>query len=211
MYHVPGRNRAARTRILATVAIALAAATAAAACGGSSSAKTAASPSPASAVAGTPGARGDRTPRSDTQTSIAEGAPAPGGFGNRTPSPDMQTAIAEGTPVGGFRGAGGFGGGQTITQLATLLGVGEAQLQTELQAPGATVASVAAAHGMDRAAVRQALIDTQRQRAGDAVTSGTLTQEMADAQVSQFEARVDQVLDGNGTGARPPGASQPVQ
>jgi hypothetical protein len=192
----------------------------AAACGGSSSAKTASSSTPSGgstgaatrADNGTPGARGfgNRTPRPEIQTAIAEGTPASafrgqGGSG-------FQTAIAEGTPasaLGGPGGPGGFGGGRrTVAQLATLLAVDQTQLQTELQASGATIASVAAAHGMDRATIRQALIDAQQQRATDAVNSGTITQAMADDQLSQFEARVDQVLDGNGSG--PPGAPPPA-
>jgi transposase-like protein len=200
--------------LLGAAVIVATGAAAAAACGGSSAAKTASSSTPSGgstagatrADNGTPGARGfgNRTPRPEIQTAIAEGTPAnafrgQGGSG-------MQTAIAEGTPASALGGPGGPGGGRrTIAELATLLAIDQAQLQTELQASGATIASVAAAHGMDRAAIRQALIDAQQQRSTDAVNNGSITQAMADDQLSQFEARVDQVLDGNG-GGPPPGA-----
>ena len=174
---------------LAGVALVTGAAVLSAACGGSGSAKVAPSSTVgASAVAnnGTPGARG--------------------GFGNRTPRADAQTAIAEGTPASALRGPGGgpggFGGGgrRTVDAIATLLGVDPAALQTELQATGATIASVAAAHGKDRATVRQALIEAQRQRIADAVANGSVVQADADAMAAQFEMRVDTLLDSNGAG-----------
>ena len=183
-----------RTIPLAGAALVIGATVFSAACGGSSSAKivpSSAAGASASAAAsnGTPGARG--------------------GFGNRTPRADFQTAIAEGTPAsalrgqgGGPGGAGGIGGGgrRTVATVATLLGVDPAALQTELQATGATIASVAAAHGKDRATVRQALVDAQRQRIADAVANGSVVQADADAMAAQFETRVDALLDGNGAG-----------
>ncbi len=160
-----------------------------AACGGSSSAKVA--PSTTSA---TTTSTNNRTPG------------APGGFANRTPRPAVQTAIAEGTPASALRGPGGRGGGRILGTVATLLGVDPATLQTELQAPGATIAGVAAAHGKDRATVRAALIEAERQRNATAVAGGTLTQADADTMAAQFAARVDAVLDSSGSG---PGGGAP--
>ena len=158
----------------------------AAACGGSSAAKVA----PSSTVG------------ANTTTSTSEGTPGGrGGFGNRTPRPGIQTAIAEGTPASALRGQSGLGGGggqRTLGTVATFLAIDPAALQAELLAPGATIASVAAAHGKDRATVRQALVDAQHQRNADAVAAGSLAQADADAMAAQFEARVDAVLDGNG-------------
>jgi hypothetical protein len=114
----------------------------------------------------------------------------------------MQTAIAEGTPAGAFRGPGGGRG--VLTTVAAVLAIDQAQLVTELRAPGATIASVAAAHGKDRAALRQALIDATRKRVSDAVANGTLTQDNADQTLSQFEATLDGVLDGSGGGGGAP-------
>ncbi len=194
-----------------------------AACGGAS-AKSAATPSPTSASGRAAGfgnrrlpaalqtsiAEGTRvpfrgTPNAALQTSIAEGTPPP--F-RGTPNPARETAIAEGTPVPGF----GIGrGGRLLGELTTILNETQDQLQTELQVPGATIASVANAHGMPRDAVRQALIDATKQRFDQMVQSGSLTQAQADQSVSQFESSVDGLLDSNGGGnfgGPPPPAGQ---
>jgi hypothetical protein len=169
-------------------------------------------PNPAiqtSIAEGTPLGFGDRTPNPGLQTAIAEGTrPA---FGLRTPSPDQQTAIAEGTPIGrGFGAGGGFG--QTLTTAATVLGITEDQLRSELQAQGATLASVAAAHGQDRATFRQALIDATKKRLADAVTAGTLTQDQATQAETAFETGLDRLLDNPGAFSGPPaGAPAPSQ
>lgn len=179
------------------------------ACGGSKSNATIvpmASGTPSSNM--TPG-RGfsNGTPPPALQTSIAEGTPRPN-FRGGTPSAGIETAIAEGTRPGGF------GGGRVLGSLATLLNVDPQQLRTELQADGATIASVAQAHGIDRATLRLDLIDAERQRLADAVSSGGLAQADADAQQSQFEANVDQLMDSNGggqfggPGGPPPGGPQ---
>ena len=194
------------TRRGVALGLALAAvAIAAAACGGS---KSTASSAPTSA--GTPAANatpgrgfGNRTPPPAIQTSIAEGTPR-GAFRGGTPPAGIETAIAEGTRPAGF------GGGRVLGTLATLLIIDPRQLRTELQAAGATIASVAQAHGIDRATLRQDLIDAEHQRLADAVSSGRLAQADADAQQGQFEANLDQLMDSNGGGqfAPPPGAPQ---
>ena len=168
-----------------------------AACGGAA-AKSAATPTPvATTASGRLGGRfGNRTPSAALQTSIAEGTPPP--F-RGTPNAARETAIAEGTPAPGF----GIRG-RLVSELATILNLPAAQLQTELQAPGATIASVGAAHGMARDALRQALIDATRQRVDQLVQTGTITQTQADQNVSQFESNVDAVLDGNGSAGGPP-------
>jgi hypothetical protein len=220
------RTRSRRLRGAALAAIA-AGAVVAAACGGAgastSSTATAGSTNASAADAGrTPGRFRNGTPPPDAQTAIAEGTPFAGfrngtppaavqtaiaegtpfgGFGNRTPSADVQTAIAEGTPASALRGGvGGANGARVITALAGILGVDEATLRNELQAPGASIETVAAAHGVARATVRQQLIDAVRQSLTDAVKNGTLTQAMADQSASQFEANVDNTLDRVGGG-----------
>jgi hypothetical protein len=137
------------------------------ACGSSVAKSNAtATTSPATAAGGAAG-HGNRTPQPAVQTSIAQGTPRPD-FGDGAPGGRLETAIAEGTPadaVGrGFGGPGGFGGGRALTAAATLLGIDETQLRSELQTSGATIASVAAAHGLDRATLRQGLIEATRQR-----------------------------------------------
>jgi hypothetical protein len=215
-----------RPALVAVAALAVIAAVAAA-CGGSSSAST---PKPTqtsgnSAAAGTPGRGfGNRTPRPEIQTAIAEGTTVPFGnrarnpavetaiaegttlpFGNRTPSPEIQTAIAEGTPASAlFGGRGGFGGAQALTAAATVLGIDETQLRSELQAPGATLAGVAAAHGQDRATFRQALIDAVKKSFDAAVASGSMTQDQATQTETSFESGLDRLLDNPGATSAPP-------
>ncbi len=189
----------------AAVATIAAGAVVAAACGGAgASSSSTATPGGANASSADPGRTPGRfrngTPPPAVQTAIAEGTPF-GGFGNRTPSADFQTAIAEGTPASALRGGfGGANGARVITALAGILGIDEATLSSELQAPGASIEKVAQAHGVDRATVRQRLIDAVRQSLNDAVKSGTLTQAMADQSASQFEANIDNTLDRVGGG-----------
>ena len=57
---------------------------------------------------------------------------------------------------------------------------------------------MATTHGIDRATLRQKLIDATRQRPDDAVANGSMTQETADQAASQFDMNVDALLDGNG-------------
>jgi hypothetical protein len=138
------------------------------------------------------------------QTSIAEGTPF--GFGMRTPSPAFQTAIAEGTPIAALRGQGG-GGRKIIARVAAALSIDPAELQTELQAPGATIANVAAKHDVGRETIKSALIAATQQRLSDAVASGAISQDAADQSQNQFAANIDALLDapGGSMGMPPPG------
>jgi len=65
------------------------------------------------------------------------------------------------------------------------------------------VASVGAAHGFDRAALRQALIAAYDQRTLTQVQNGSLTQVQADQAESRFAANIDALLDGNASSAAP--------
>ncbi|MDE3096576.1 MAG: hypothetical protein KGK07_11350 [Chloroflexota bacterium] len=190
---MPHIKRAFHVAVAAIAAVAL---IAAAACGSGSSSSASSASSTATPTAGR--GRGLRfrngTPNPAIETSIAEGTPPP--FGNRTPPPAVQTAIAEGTPRSALRG--GFGGRELAT-VAFIIGITPQQLLSELQAPGASIQSVAAAHGKDRATIRQALIDANRLRLATEVSSGTITQAMADQQQSQFVANVDSLIDRVGT------------
>jgi hypothetical protein len=206
-------------RTIAIITI-LAAAFALAACGSGSAAPALTSTPAPGATAQAGGRFGNRTPRPEVQTAIAEGTMPAGRLGGGTPPPDAQTAIAEGTPFPGrfggtppasvqtaiasgtfTAGRGGFGGGagRTITAVATLLGISEDQLRSELQAAGATIASVAAAHGKDRPAVRQALISDTTQRIQAQVTNGRISQGAADQAIKAFTDGVDSVLDSDGS------------
>ncbi|HYM16538.1 MAG TPA: hypothetical protein VEZ14_13360 [Dehalococcoidia bacterium] len=194
---------------MCVAAIGLMAAAAVAAACGSGSTSASSTSSPTAAATGTAPARfgrGNRTPNPAIQTSIAEGTPF--AFRNRTPSPAEQTAIAEGTRPAG---RGGFGGiGQALTLVAGILSISETQLRTELQVPGATLASVAAAHGQQRAAFRQALIDATTQRLNQAVTAGTITQAQATQAETTFAANIDRLLDNPGAFSGPPPVATPT-
>ncbi len=151
---------------------------------------------------GTPftgGGLADPTRRAAIQTSIAEGTP----FAGRTPSADEQTAVAEGTPFprGGF---GGPGRGRTLTTIAGILNIPEDQLRTELAAPGATIAKVAAAHGVIRTQLGQQFIAATKQALDAQVQSGALTQDQADQALAQIQSNIDSIFDSNGA---PPAAS----
>jgi hypothetical protein len=132
--------------------------------------------------------------RGGIATAIAQGTPAASLF----PNSDDATAYAEGTPVGGARGGGGRG--QVLPAVAAFLSITEDQLSTELQASGATIASVAAAHGQTRDALKQAIIAATQQRESDAVTSGRITQDQADQALSQLESNLDSLVDSDGSG-----------
>ena len=163
---------------------------------------------------GTPPPFANRTPNPGLQTSIAEGTRPPFGRGG-TPPAEVQTAIAEGTPASALRGGfGGSGGGRVLPLVATVLGMSQDDLQTALQAPGASIETVAAAHGKDRATLRQALILAERQQLNDMVSSGAITQDMADQQATQFESNLDSRIDrvgGFAPGGPGDGGSAPAQ
>ena len=189
------------TRIIGAFVALVTVALTAAACGGSnakSATQSTTTPSTSAAAdeARTPGGRfGNRTPPPAIQTSIAQGTPP--SFGNRAPSGAIATSIAQGTPRSALRG---FRGGRVLTDIAAILAIDEAQLRSELQAPSASIEKVAAARGIDRATIRQKLIDAVRLRLNAGVAAGTSTQQMADDQATQFESNIDSTLDEVGGG-----------
>jgi len=153
----------------------------------------------------------DRTPDPAEQTAIAQGTTFP--FADRTPDPDVQTAIAQGTPASALRGGFGFrglGGGQVLAAAATILGIDENQLRSELQTPGATLTSVAAAYGKDRRTFRQALIDAVTQRLNTAVQNGAMTQAQATEIVTAFQNGLDRLLDNPGAALTPEAEATPT-
>lgn len=192
------RGRGALAVAVASVAVV---AVVASACGGSSSKASGAPSSTASAntpASNAPAANttprrgfGNRTPSAAIQTSIAEGTPRPV---RGTPPPAIQTAIAEGTRPAGF------GGGALLGSVATALNISTQQLRTELQASGATLATVAQAHGMDRATLQQTLTTAEQQRLATQVSNGSMAQPAADAAQTQFNNNINQLMDSNGLG-----------
>ncbi len=119
-------------------------------------------------------------------------------------------------PFGGHRG-GFFHGmkgmhGADLDAAANALGMTRADLVTELQ-NGKTLGEVADARGVDRQAVRDALVAAYKARLDAAVQNGTLTQEQADLMLRLFQTvdPLEQPLRGcrwkTGTGSTGAGAS----
>ncbi len=122
----------------------------------------------------------------------------------------MKQRIAS-APAGTFFG-GGFGergprhGGPIDPQkIAAFLGIPAGQFRTEMGATGATLATVAQAHGKSRDDLKAFLMTEVKARLAADVTSGKLTQAQADARIAEMTANLDQIIDGTGRrgGPRP--------
>jgi hypothetical protein len=125
-----------------------------------------------------------------------------------TARPLPSRVAANGTPgirVIGTPDAGMFFQGFADSGLADFLGISQEQLRSELQARGATMASVAAAHGKTRDELKSFLTDQLRKNTQQAVTDGRMTQEQADSMLQDLSGKVDQMIDGNIRLGRPPG------
>jgi hypothetical protein len=109
---------------------------------------------------------------------------------NAEVTPNHKATPGEDKPRGGCAGFVG------VEAIAGFLGLTEEQLHTELQAEGATLASVAAAHGQDRDALKAFLTDQVATRLAGKVAEGDLTQEEADQRLSEFTSNLDSILDG---------------
>ncbi|MEX0750266.1 MAG: hypothetical protein WD359_05605 [Dehalococcoidia bacterium] len=139
--------------------------------------ETSTPPSTVTAAQETPAA--DETPPSDA-TPDADAPPA-----------DREDGTSE-------KRAGGCGKFVDPAALAGFLGVTAEELRTELQADGATLATVAEAHGQSR----DALIAFMTQEASAAldakVADGTLTQAEADERLAALTANIGDIVDGSG-------------
>ena len=109
------------------------------------------------------------------------------------------TSSAEGTPPT----RRGTGRPTTTATIATILNVPEGQLRTELAAPGATFAKVAAAHGVARAQLSEMYIAAIKEMLDAEVRRGTRTRADADQGLEIIRGIVDVILDSNGMA--PPG------
>jgi hypothetical protein len=109
------------------------------------------------------------------------------------------------TPGAGAPGRGLFVGGAS-EELATFLGISTEQLQAELDAEGATPASVAEAHGRTREALKTFFTEQQQARLNEAVSAGTMSQEDADNQMQALASRIDDIIDGTMPSGGGPGA-----
>ena len=126
---------------------------------------------------------------------------------SQTPQSEQTPNGGEAKPEGGMRGGCGLKGA-SLSELATFLGTDAATLRTELQADGAMLSAVAQAHGQSRDALIAFLTEQFQTNLDEKVDEGDLTQEEADARMTEFTANVGERVDVEGGlrfGGRPGG------
>lgn len=111
-----------------------------------------------------------------------------GGFGlGRGPGMHGQKGFAFGFGLGLRDGA---------QKLADFLGISLDQLKTELSADGATLATVAQAHGKSRDELKGFITSEAQTKLDQAVSNQNLTQKQADQILSMLNEHVDKLIDG---------------
>jgi polyhydroxyalkanoate synthesis regulator phasin len=104
----------------------------------------------------------------------------------------------------GFHPGFGFGFPGQLDELASFLGIEQIQLHEELAVEGATLATVAEAHGKTREELKASIVDNTASKLDEAVAAGKLTQEQADEIKARTGEMVDNMIDGE-FGAGPGG------
>jgi hypothetical protein len=99
------------------------------------------------------------------------------------------------TPGAGPSGPGLFIGGAS-EEFAAFLGISFEQLESELDAEGATPASVAEAHGRTREEVKAFFVEELQANLDEAVAAGTMSQEDADNMFERQASLIDDIIDG---------------
>ncbi len=89
----------------------------------------------------------------------------------------------------------GFLAGADRQKLADFFGITVDQLKTELQAQGATLASVAQAHGKSRDDLKNFITDQAKTRLDQAVANKKITQQQEDNILNALNSRLDQLID----------------
>lgn len=89
----------------------------------------------------------------------------------------------------------GFAMGEAKQKLAGFLGITTDELRTELRADGATLATVAEAHGKSRDELKTFIREDAEARLTQAVTDAGLTQERADAVLARLDEHLDTMID----------------
>jgi len=123
------------------------------------------------------------------------------------------TSVADGgapeagdiTPGAGLPGPGLFIGGAS-EEFAAFLDIPLEQLESELNAEGATPGSVAEAHGRTRDELRTFFIGQLQANLSEAAADGTMSQEAADDMFERQASRIDDIIDGE----RPSGGPWPA-
>lgn len=117
-----------------------------------------------------------------------------------------------GGPKGFHFGFGVPGGIMSMQDdLAAFLGITTEELRTELQADGASLASVAEARGKSRDELKAFFTGKLRERLAASVESGEITQERADEIVEKVGAQLDRAIDAERGGGGPFGDGPPGQ
>ncbi len=157
------------------------------------------------ATAGTTGTAGttDSTARPDPSARLTEVLQPLVDDGTITA--DQLTAIVGALDAAGPMGRGGDGpggrgmgmGGEGLTAVAEVLGVTEADLRTALQG-GQTLADVAAAEGVEVQTVIDTLVTAAGTHLAEHVTAGDLTQEEADAKLTELTTRISDAVNNGG-------------
>jgi hypothetical protein len=93
----------------------------------------------------------------------------------------------------------------SLDGLAEFLGISKAQLEADMQLPGATQAGVAALYGKTRAELKAFLLAANEKTVADAVVAGRMDQAQADQLKTAFARSLDQMIDAPG------GLGAPVQ
>jgi len=128
-------------------------------------------------------------------------AQACGGSAGEDVTPTATSTADGGAPetgdiTPGARPQGLFVGGAS-EEFAAFLGISLEQLESELNAEGATPASVAEAHGRTREELETFFIEELQANLSDAVAAGTMSQEAADNMLESTASRIADIIDGN--------------
>jgi hypothetical protein len=110
------------------------------------------------------------------------------------------------TPGAGPPGQGLFIGGAS-EEFAAFLGISFEQLESELNAEGATPASVAEAHGRTREELETFFMEELQANLDEAVAAGTMSQDAADDMFERQASLIDDIIDGEMPPGRPPGGA----
>ena len=156
------------------------------------------------AACGGGGDNGDAGPSVDTATPATDATVVAGDFTPSFQAGGSSGASGGGDSPGGMLSGPGLAFG-SLDGLAEFLGISKAQLEADMQLPGATQAGVAALYGKTRAELKAFLLAANEKTVADAVVAGRMDQAQADQLKTAFARSLDQMIDAPG------GLGAPVQ